>query len=157
MIKRILAVLALVLVGIVASVAPAQADDSSEFPSCVTYASTGTGAPYGGGAYTGSGDWYSYSPTLVVRGDSACEDIQSRYRNNSGPYPTTLNTWFRIRFYPSSGGSYVNSWKSNNIGVFQNLIIATNVSDGAWFRVETHRRLADGQQVVEPHNFDLTI
>lgn len=162
MLKRALLVLAMAstLLGVGAA-SPALADDKGKaggvgIQSCVYYSSTGANTPYGGGNYSGSGDWYAYSPTWTKPSWSSCNDIQSPYRNGSGAYPTPLNTWFRVRFYPSSGGSYANSWKSNNIGVSQNLIIATNVASGAVFRIEVHRRLVDGTQVVDPgYNFDV--
>ncbi len=123
--------------------------------SCRYTTSTGTGPAYGGGFSGLDEEAYDYGPQFVVPSWSSCNDIQSPYRNGSGMYPTPLNTWFRVRFYPSSGGSYVNSWKSNNIGVSQNLIIATAVNNGTRYRIETQQRYASGTVVQVNHNFDL--
>lgn len=156
--------LALILVGALAGSALAltPADSAKADPtggvgiqSCRYMSSTGTGPAYGGGFSGLNEEAYDYGPQLVVPSWSSCSDIQSPYRNGSGTWPTPLNTWFRVRFFPSSGGSYVNSWKSNNIGVSQNLIIATSVGNGTRYRVETQQRYNTGTIVQQNHNFDL--
>src|SRR5688572_26619344 len=110
MIKRILVVLALVLAGVATSSGPAVADDAGELGSCTHYVSTGIGSAYGGGQATpDTGDWYAYSPLWVVSSSSACEDFQI-----TNLYTMSPNMKFRLRFYPSSGGNYANSWKYVN-------------------------------------------
>jgi hypothetical protein len=161
--KKSLAVLATSAAIVTSTAAAAQADPVPSpgarggvgIQSCRTVSNTGTGAPYGGGLYTGAGEWYAYGPMFTVPSSSSCNDIQLPYRNNSGPYPCTPNTWFRVRFFPSSGGSWTPGWYSNNINVFANLILATNVANGTKYRIESERVLADGTQVIEPHNFNI--
>lgn len=141
-------VLALFGVGIMVA-GPALADDSSELPGCKYYW-TGVGASYGGGTYTGSGDWYAYGPQLTSPSSSACEDIQivALY---------TMSPWmkFRVRFYPSGGGNYANGWKYVNNGCWScNMVIATNVSNGTAWRVEGVEDVG-GTQTVLTENFDV--
>lgn len=123
--------------------------------SCEYISNTGTGSPYGGGTYTGAGEWYAYSKLFTVHSWSSCNDIQLPSRATGGPYPCTFNTWFRVRFYPSGGGNWTPGWYSNNINVFSNLILSYGVANGTVFRIESERVLADGSQYIEPHNFDL--
>lgn len=151
--KRITAVLAVLAVGVLGAAPAAVADDKSKaaLAACEYISNTGTGYPYGGNLAAD----YAYGPQFTTHSWSGCVDIQSPRRERFGPYPTTFNTWFRVRFFPSSGGSYANSWKSNDIDPSANLIIATNVANGTKFRIETQRRLAGGTVVIEPHNFDL--
>jgi hypothetical protein len=160
--KKSLTVLATAAAIIGSSTATAQADPVPNgarsgigIQSCEYISNTGTGAPYGGGLYTGAGEWYAYSKNFTVHSWSSCNDIQLPYRNASGPYPSTLNTWFRVRFFPAGGGSWTPGWYSNNINTSANLILATNVANSTVFRIESERVLAGGTQVIEPHNFDL--
>lgn len=149
--KRLLAAVLAGLALATVAAAPAQADDSSELPNCTFYYSTGIGPSYGGGYYDGAGDWYAYSPWWVVSSDSACEDVNITQR-----YAMEDNFYLRVRFAPSGGGTYANSWKAND-SVYHNginLIVATSVANGTWFRVEGHRR--DGStQVVVDRKFDV--
>ncbi len=115
------ALLGVMLVG----ATPAQADDSSEYPSCTNFLYTGVGAPYGGGISNGP-EFYAYSPQWTVSSSSACEDITIDHEPEQ---------WYwRVRFYPSSGGSYVNSWKTACQLCF--VLAATNVANGTKFRIE---------------------
>lgn len=150
MLKRFAAVAALALLGSLGVAAPAKADTAGELAVCVTYYSTGVGPSYGGGNYTGSGDWYAYSPTWTVPNPSACEDINMTYRYFQGS-----DWWYRVRFFPSSGGSYANSWKAAPAcNSCSNFVVATDVSNGTRLRIEGHRRIA-GAQVLENQNFDM--
>ena len=139
MFRRSVLVLVLVLAGLgVAS--PARADDSSEYPSCQFFYSTGVGPSYGGGQYTGTGpDWYAYSPTWTTTTWSACEDVT--IADQFG------DVWhWRVRFFPSSGGSFTNAWKGGQCGLCL-VLVATNVSNGTRLRIEGHK-LGGVQQTV---------
>lgn len=153
MLKRLLTVLALALASFGIAVQPAAADDSSEFPSC-RYLWTGIGAAYGGGEYTGSGDWYAYGPRFFTPSSSACEDIQI-----VAPYSMSPNMRFRIRFYPSGGGSYVNSWKQAGMPCWSCAwVLATNVANNTQYRVEGVEWVwgcPGCTQTVLTENFDL--
>jgi hypothetical protein len=152
MVKRWMLAAGLVLgvaLGAVGVAGPAWADDSSEFPSC-RYLWTGGGAPYGGGDYTGSGDWYAYTPQFVTQSWSACEDIQIVALRTQSP-----SQKFRVRFYPSSGGSYANGWKYVNNGCWScNFVLATNVSNGTRYRIETVEDVG-GTQTILYRAFDV--
>lgn len=127
----VLAVIATTAASVLVAAGPARADDSSEFPSC-TYYWTGIGAAYGGGTYTGSGDWYAYGPQLTSPSGSACEDIQI-----VAPYSMSPNMRFRVRFFPSGGGSFANSWKQAGMPCWSCAwILATSVANGTVWRVE---------------------
>ena len=154
--NRFVALLITTLMTITASFAvagPARADDSSEFPSCKYYW-TGIGSSYGGGEYSGSGDWYAYGPQLTSPSNSACEDIQI-----VAPYSMSPNMRFRIRFYPSGGGSYANSWKQAGQPCWSCAwILATNVANGSVWRVEGVEwvwNCPSCTQTVLQENFDL--
>lgn len=157
MVKRILTVLALLVTGIAATASTAQADPvgRSGVLACHYVSNTGTGPAYGGGESDLSGEAYMYSVIRIVPGSSSCNDIQLPVRYSGGPHPSPLNAQFRVRFFPTTGGNYANSWKSNNINTSANLIIATAVNNGTYYRVESRRVLANGTVVTEPHNFDL--
>lgn len=122
------AAIILALGGAFISPSAAFADTSGEIPSC-SQGDGGIGWPYSGGEYTGSGDWYAYSVNLITQSSSACEDIQI-----INPYSMSPSMKFRIRFYPSSGGNYANSWKYVNFGGYT--ILATDVANGTLYRVE---------------------
>src|SRR5690349_4153957 len=124
--KRLLAVFALLVTSLGVAVQPAAADTSSELASC-TWGDNGVGYAYGGGEYTGSGDWYAYSWQFVTLSNSACEDIQITNR-----YTQSTNMRYRVRFYPSSGGNYANAWKPINGGGCWtcNFVLATDVANG---------------------------
>lgn len=131
MLKKIVTTLGLtlaLLIGSAAVAAPAHADTSGEVASC-SQGEGGIGWPYSGGEYTGSGDWYAYSFNLITLSSSACEDIQI-----VNPYSMSPSMKFRIRFYPSSGGNYANSWKHVVFGGYT--ILATDVANGTLYRVE---------------------
>lgn len=141
-------VLALLAAGVVVA-GPALADDSGELPSCKYYW-TGIGGSYGGGQYTGSGDWYAYGPQLTSPSNSACEDIQI-----VALYTMSPNMYFRVRFYPSGGGNYANGWKQVNNGCWScNFVIATNVANGTVWRVEGVEIVGNLQTVLQ-ENFDV--
>jgi hypothetical protein len=153
MIRRTATALALLLVVFMGTTAsPAHADSSSELASCYTANPTGAGPTWSGGTYTGSGDWYSYSPLYRTLDASACEDI-----NLTNRFGATDDRWYRVRFYPASGGSYANSWKGPNSAWgcnCNNMLVATDVLNNTLFRVESHRRVGS-QQIVEDTKFVL--
>lgn len=125
------AAIALVLAGVFVNPGAVHADSSSEIASC-TVGEGGIGPTHAGGHYTGSGDWYAYSVNLITLSGSACEDIQITNLYSMSPWMK-----FRIRFYPSSGGSYANSWKYPNQSCWTcNFLLATDVANGTLFRVE---------------------
>lgn len=73
---------------------------------------------------------------------SACNDIN--IRNIYREYSTTPNCqYFRVRFYPSSGGSYVNSWKwaCSVPPSGPDQVIASSVLNGTKYRVEVQTEL----------------
>lgn len=151
MIKRIAILLAMVVASFGVAASPALADDPGELGSCTHYVSTGIGSSYGGGEYTGSGDWYAYSPLWVVQSNSACEDLQL-----TNLYSMSPSMKFRVRFYPSSGGNYANSWKYVQWG--GNFVIATDIANGTWLRVEGVEQVSNCpscQQTVLAENFDV--
>lgn len=147
MIKRILLVAATLLTlvggGVFVASGTAAADDDSEFPSCEQANPAGVGPAYGGGIFTGDGDWYAYGPAITTKSWSACEDINITWQFGDG--------WrWRVRFYPSSGGSYVNSWKVAPCPNYCKVVVATNVSNGTLFRMEGHKlEVGDVQSVYQ--------
>lgn len=79
---------------------------------------------------------YVYSSKYTVPSWSTCHDINA----------TTFTSWdgtitycrnVRVRFYPSSGGSYTNSWKNICHGSTLKPI-ATNVANGTVYRIESY-------------------
>lgn len=137
MIRKIstwVAAFALVLAGVFVSPGSALADDASEIPNCLQ-GHGGIGPTYGGGHYTGSGDWYAYSVLLVTPTSSACEDIQIKFYYSHNP-----NVKYRLRFYPSSGGSYTNAWRyapgcypTGGCTIF---LLGTDILNNTYYRVE---------------------
>lgn len=74
---------------------------------------------------------YQYTRNLSVPYNSACHDINITYISG-GNHCATM----RVRFYPSSGGNYANSWKYVcTTGSYR--VIASDVMNGTNFRVET--------------------
>ena len=129
--KKIAAALAAIVAVLGFTAVPAQADDSGELPGCWTTLwgvgpnwswSTGPG---------GMGGGYAWSPKGQVPYGTACEDINvSNGDHGNGGF-------YRVRFYPSSGGNYANSWKSAPCAQRWCYVpAATNVADGTWFRIE---------------------
>jgi hypothetical protein len=145
----VLAAIAMTVAGVGVAAAPAYADDSSEYPNCQNFQPAGVGTSYGGGFGTPSvGDWYAYGPTISTVSWSACEDITI--------YWQYLDDWtWRVRFYPSSGGSYVNAWKVAPCPNYCSVVIATNVANGTRFRIEGHQSGAGGQQTTYSRPFDV--
>lgn len=131
-VARFITVLVLVVGGIGVASAPAVADTPAELATC-TVGSSGVGPSYGGGFYTGSGDWYAYGPNLFTLNASACEDIQL-----TNLFTMSIHMKYRIRFFPSGGGSYTNSWKPvyTHSCWSCNFILATDVLNATTFRVE---------------------
>ena len=95
----------------------------------------------------GQNDWIAYSPRHWVppSSQSTCNDINLRdfYAFNTidglGYYLLPEhNTHVRIRFYPSSGGSYANSWKPVNSAqtYAADFVVASAVSSGTEYRLE---------------------
>jgi hypothetical protein len=127
---------------------PAMADDSSELPGCKYYW-TGVGASYGGGIHSGA-ELYTYGPQLTSPSNSACEDIQI-----VALYTMSPSMHFRVRFYPSGGGNYANSWKKVNNSCWScNMVIATNVANGTVWRVEGVEIVGDIVTALS-ENFDV--
>lgn len=121
---------------------PVRADTSDEFATCWQPPS---GAPYNGNVGVGpnfswptgqggsSASGYSYSPPFQVPGSpyTGCEDINV----DNGIYGHA-GEW-RVRFYPSSGGNFTNAWRPSSCAAsWCQTVIATNVSNGTWYRVE---------------------
>lgn len=147
MIKRwrrvgvVLAALLALAAGSLVAAGAALADDAGEYPSCQFFYSTGVGPSYGGGFYSpDTGDWYAYSPTWTVTSWSACEDVT--IADQFG------DVWhWRVRFFPSSGGSYANGWKGGGCQ-YCSVLVATNVSNGTRLRIEGHKLSPDGTQTT---------
>lgn len=133
--------LAAVLTAVGISVAPAgvRADSSTELPTCWGH-DWGVGPHFSWSTgQGGSASGYSYSPLgQVPFSPNGCEDINVTCGvSQCGDY--------RVRFYPSSGGNYANSWKSPPCGQsWCYVAAATDVQNGTWFRIEW--RLFEGGQ-----------
>lgn len=126
------AALAILVAGVLVSPGAAQADTSAELATC-TVGSSGVGPSYGGGYVDTASDYYAYGPNLFTLNASACEDIQL-----TNLYTMSIHMKFRIRFFPSGGGSYTNSWKPvyTHSCWSCNFILATDVLNATTFRVE---------------------
>lgn len=84
------------------------------------------------------GQWY-YGETVWIPSSSACRDINLA-RESIEPIPgySSICASFRIRFYPSSGGSYTNSEKFVCLAS-GSVELAFNVKNGTKYRVETNQ------------------
>lgn len=131
---RAMVALLVTILGIgLVSATPAQADTSDEFPGCWQHEwGVGSGFSWSTGTGGWSGTDYAYSPKgQVPFSPDGCEDINvdCGWLSGCGEY--------RVRFYPSSGGSYVNSWKAPPCAQsWCAVAAATNVVNGTWFRIE---------------------
>jgi hypothetical protein len=145
----VVAALLLAIGGFFVVAGPAAADDSSEFPYCEQANPAGVGTAYGGGFHSpNTGDWYAYGPIITTKTWSACEDINITWQY--------WDEWrWRVRFYPSSGGSYVNSWKTSGCDNLCAVIVATNVSNGTSFRMEGHKLQLGGVQETYSRGMDM--
>jgi len=80
--------------------------------------------------------YVGYTPQYVVPSWSSCHDINiSGITSMNGDHCGT----FRVRFFPSSGGNYANSWKTicSTPGSGEPLqVVASDVLDGTVYRVE---------------------
>ncbi len=127
MVRRILLVVAMVVATFGIAVAPAAADDDGEFPSCQDWTAVVGGPGRQSLDASDVNNYYAHTDIVYVPGSwSACEDIN---------VSQAFDTWrWRVRFYPSSGGNYVNAWKSGcDICI---VLAATNVANGTRFRLE---------------------
>lgn len=150
-----IAVAALTLLSLLVAT-PAQADDSSELSGCWTTL-WGVGPNFhwstGSGGSTGVADHYSYSPLgQVPSSPNGCEDINvdNGYDGNAG--------YYRVRFYPSSGGNYANSWKPASCAQsWCYVAAATNVVNGTWFRIEWYYLPGGSDYAWGDHRFNIWI
>lgn len=141
-IVAVLAALVALVGGGVAVAGPAAADDDGEFPSCQDWTAV-VGGP--GREVLGStvDNYYAHTDTVYVPGSwSACEDIN---------VSQAFDTWrWRVRFYPSSGGNYVNAWKGGcDICI---VLAATNVANGTRFRLEGQKFFGGSNAQVYQRN-----
>lgn len=88
-----------------------------------------------GEGYDENGQYIGFTFQQTVPGWSTCHDINVRDLSfeNGNPVPYL---YFRVRFYPSSGGSYPNNWTPVEGTIHYDVPIATNVLDGTKYRVE---------------------
>ena len=86
--------------------------------------------------------YQAYSATYTVPGSSVsgCVHINVTNVNTTGPVTDPRCGWFRVRFYPSSGGSSTNSWQYKCAPSGTVVAIATNVLNGTKYRVEWGER-----------------
>jgi hypothetical protein len=92
------------------------------------------------GAFSGGGETYSYSAQYITPSWSACRDINitNVYNNDVPPGdPFEHCAYFRVRFYPTSGGNWATSWVHRCTQIPNSSTIATNVLNGTKYRVET--------------------
>lgn len=152
MLKRALVVLALVASGLAAVPADASVNTSAAVPT-PAYDQPGCHSFYFlADKYEVNGG-YRYTDTYTVPSASSCIDIWvTRVRTSSGccswvwaQYPAV-----RVRFYPSSGGSYTNSWQQYDWSPNpeRSYPVATNVANGTRYRLEWYTNggvLVDGR------------
>ncbi len=88
----------------------------------------------GAGNETLDSSWqYYYTTVLTVPSWSVCHDINIA-GSSVDNYSSDQWVYYRVRFYPSSGGSYTNGWQLvQNSGQH---VIAYNVLNGTRYRVE---------------------
>lgn len=125
--------LVLALAGALAVASPASAHDAP--PPC-TWVSLGLYD--GAGTYLGHQVWTSGSKLTMP--STTCDDI---YLTHVARCDNGLDEYWqaRIRFYPASGGSYVNGWSGGYGGGWQYdhhtlVIVASAVQNGTKFKVE---------------------
>jgi hypothetical protein len=108
----------------------------------------------------GQSDWMAHSANYWVpnSSQSTCNDINLRdfYAFNTidglGYYLLPgHNTHVRIRFYPSSGGSYANTWKPVNSAQTYagDFVVASAVSNGTQYRLEIWPLAGDGYDIYK--------
>lgn len=83
---------------------------------------------------------YSSIYTVPGSGTSGCIHINVNNVRTSGPVTDPTCGWFRVRFYPSSGGNYATSWQIKCASSSQVVAIATDVINGTRYRVEWGER-----------------
>jgi hypothetical protein len=66
---------------------------------------------------------------------SGCKDVNIRSVYVAAGVNNSCGS-FRVRFFPSSGGSYTNSWKQVCTSSGPK-VLATNVLGGTWYSIET--------------------
>lgn len=135
--KRLVVLAALVVAlstGALTVAGPASAHDAQ--PPC---AWVSLGLYDGAGTLNGFQVWTSHSQLTVP--STACSDI---YLTHVATCATGVQeSWqARVRFYPASGGSYVNNWVGGYGGGWFNgdfhtlVIVASNVANGTKYKVE---------------------
>lgn len=84
----------------------------------------------------------SYIQTVPPSSVSGCLHINVKNITQSGDDLYPHCAWFRVRFYPSSGGSYANDWqwRCSTPPNGSNVAIATDVLNGTQYRVEYQTR-----------------
>jgi len=95
------------------------------------------------GGFAEGSDFVFYTGQQVVPSTSSCHDINlnSMYDTDSGLY---ICTQVRVRFYPSSGGNYANSWKLM-CQSYAPFVVASNVGNGTHYRLEFKNYIMAGQ------------
>lgn len=91
-----------------------------------------------GSGYTEGSTTVFYTPTYTVPSTSGCNDINITRTYAYFNPDATLCVDARVRFYPSSGGSYTNAWKHRCTSRFDTYlwVVASAVSNGTRYRVE---------------------
>ncbi len=120
--------------------ATVSADSSTEMINCPRYYSDQAGSAVWDSA---NGAYYGWTSQKTIPSSSQCEDINLGNLYGLDYAGNLIDTCgdFRVRFYPSSGGSYTNSWKHlcsyvYNSGDPTTHTIATDVLNGTKYRVE---------------------
>lgn len=86
------------------------------------------------GGYTTGAGIVSYTPRYTVPSSSTCNDINLASIYAPDPNIGWICANVRVRFYPSSGGSYVNGWKWYCPN--RTMVVASDVSNGTKYRLE---------------------
>jgi hypothetical protein len=85
--------------------------------------------------------YQAYSAIYTVPGSSVSGCIHINVNNVRTTGADTSNCgWFRVRFYPTSGGNYATSWQLKCASSSQVVAIATDVLNGTRYRVEWGER-----------------
>jgi hypothetical protein len=95
------------------------------------------------GSLSNYGIAYSAQYTVPGSSVSGCIHINVTNVRSSGsgvPAEDATCGWFRVRFYPTSGGNYATSWVKRCASSSQVVAIATDVINGTRYRVEWGER-----------------
>jgi hypothetical protein len=83
--------------------------------------------------------WY-YADKTSVPSSSGCVDINLTRESIAHPLGGSICANFRVRFFPSSGGSYTNGSKYVCSG-YGSLVLASAVKNGTNYRIEVDRQV----------------